>query len=61
MGIAEWGEKGQACVRPRHLPAAEQAEFTFDHLEEDAEEQIKFRPREEQLDPVRVFAISKEL
>lgn len=61
MGIVDWTEEVQTCARARHLPAVEQALFIFDHLEGKAKEKIKFRPREEQRDPVRVLAILKEL
>ncbi|TWW62377.1 hypothetical protein D4764_04G0010240 [Takifugu flavidus] len=61
ISIAEWAEEVQACARARYLPAAEQALFMVDHLEGEAKEEIKFRPREEQRDPGRVLAILKEL
>lgn len=61
MGIVEWAEEIQACARARHLPAAEQALFIFDHLEGEAREEIKFRPSQEQRDPARILYILKEL
>ena len=61
IGIVEWTEEVQACARARHLPAAEQALFIFDHLEGEAKEEIKFRSGEEQRDPARILAILKEL
>ncbi|XP_041842529.1 uncharacterized protein LOC121640743 [Melanotaenia boesemani] len=61
MGIAEWIEEMQACVRARHLAAADQALFIFDHLEGEAKEEIKFRSSGERSDPVQVLDILKEL
>ena len=61
LGITEWIEEIQACVRARHLLAADQALFMFDHLEGEAKEEIKFRPSAERRDPVQVLAILKEL
>ncbi|GAA6218526.1 uncharacterized protein LOC117767770 [Lates japonicus] len=61
IGVAEWVEVVQACVRARHLSAADQALFIFDHLEGEAREEIKFRPGEERRDPARVLTILKEL
>lgn len=61
IGIAEWVEEIQACVRARHLSVADQALFLFDHLEGEAKEEIKFRSSAERGDPARVLAILKEL
>ncbi|KAK0136672.1 hypothetical protein N1851_027175 [Merluccius polli] len=61
LGIAEWTEEIRACMRVRHLSAADQALFVFDHLEGEAREEIRFRPRVEREDPVKVFAILREL
>ncbi|XP_068607149.1 uncharacterized protein [Brachionichthys hirsutus] len=61
MGVAEWMEEIQAGVRARHLSAADQALFIFDHLEGEAKEEIRFRSNEERGDPVQIFAILTEL
>lgn len=61
MGIAEWVEEIQVCVRARHLSAADQALYIFDHLEGEAREEIKFRSSAERVDPARVLAILQEL
>ncbi|KAI3359979.1 hypothetical protein L3Q82_014311 [Scortum barcoo] len=61
IGIAEWIEELQACVRARRLSVADQALFIFDHLEGEAKEEIKFRSSGERGDPARVLAILKEL
>jgi hypothetical protein len=36
MGLTEWLEEAQACMRARHLSTSEQAFFLFDHLEGEA-------------------------
>lgn len=61
IGIAEWMEEVQACVRARYLSAADQALFIFDHLEGEAKEEIQFRFVEERRDPSWVLAILTEL
>lgn len=45
----------------RHLGAADQALFIFDHLEGEAKEEIKFRSAAERGDASKVFAILEEL
>lgn len=60
-GVSEWKEELQACMRARHLSVRDQAFFIFDHLEGEAREEIKYRPRVEREDPARVLAILTEL
>lgn len=61
MGIGEWYEEAQACMRARHMSRQEQAFFLFDHLEGEAREEIKYRPITDRSDPDRIIAILKEL
>lgn len=61
IGITEWVEEIQACMRARHLFPADQAFFIFDHLEGEAREEIKFRTSAERSDPAIVLAILQEL
>lgn len=61
IGLAEWLEEAQACMRARHLSAPDQAFFLFDHLEGEARDEIKYRPSEERLDPVKIIAVLEEL
>lgn len=61
LGISEWSEEVQACMRARHLSTIDQAYFIYDHLEGEAKEEIKYRPRVEREDPVRVLNILQEL
>lgn len=61
IGIVEWKEEVQACMRARHLSVRDQAFFIFDHLEGEAREEIKYRPCVEREDPDKVLAILTEL
>lgn len=47
IGLTEWLEEVQACMRARYLSALDQAFFPFDHLEGEARNKIKYRPHEE--------------
>ncbi|XP_051803412.1 uncharacterized protein LOC127533709 [Acanthochromis polyacanthus] len=61
IGLGEWVEEIQACMRARHLSRSEQAFFIFDHLEGEAREEIKYRSSAERGDPDTVLAILQEL
>ena len=61
VGLAEWKEELQVCMRARHLSVRDQAFFIFDHLEGEAREEIKYRPRVEREDPDEVLTILTEL
>lgn len=61
IGLEEWIEEIQACMRARHISEADKAFFIFDHLEGEAKKEIKYRPRVERGDPEKVLAILKEL
>ncbi|XP_073724605.1 uncharacterized protein [Misgurnus anguillicaudatus] len=61
IGIDEWVEEAQACMRLRHLSIADQAFFLFDHLEGEAREEIRYRSENEREDPKRIIQILHEL
>lgn len=61
IDIEEWVEEVQLSMRARHLGPNDQACFIYDHLEGEARDEIKYRPRAEREDPECVFAILKEL
>lgn len=61
IGIGEWIEEVQSSIRVRHLSAADQAFFLFDHLEGEAREEIKYRTSAEMNDPAKILAILREL
>ena len=47
IGLNEWMEEVEACMRVRRLSVSEQAYFVFDHLKGEAREEVKYRPRAE--------------
>lgn len=61
IGLAEWIEEAQACMRARHLSISDQAYFLFDHLEGEAREEIKFRHSAERGDPAKIISVLQEL
>lgn len=61
IGVDEWVEEVRASMRARHLGPDDQACFIFDHLEGEARDEIKYRPRADREDPERVLAILKDL
>lgn len=61
LSISEWLEEVKACMRVRHLSSADKALFIYDHLDGEAREEIKYRPREEREDPDKVLDILQEL
>lgn len=61
IGINEWIEEAQACIRARHLSVSDQAFFLFDHLEGDAREEIRYRADVERGDPEKIFLALREV
>lgn len=61
LSIVDWVEEVQSCMRARHLFGADQALFIYDHLEGEAREEIKYRPKEEREDPDKILDILQEL
>lgn len=61
IGLTEWIEEVQACMRARHLSTSDQAFFLFDHLEGEARDEVKFRPNAEREDPAKIIAVLQEL
>lgn len=61
ISLVEWLEEIQSCIRVRRLPKTEQAFYIYDHLEGEAREEIKYRPRGEREDPDKVLEILQEL
>lgn len=61
IGIEEWVEEAQACMRVRHLSETDKAFYLFDHLEGEAREEIKYRPEVERKDPGRIISALREL
>ncbi|KAG5268958.1 hypothetical protein AALO_G00196740 [Alosa alosa] len=61
MSIGEWIEEVQASMRIRHMTPVEKAYFIFDHLEGEAKDEIKYRPKADREDPTKILAILQEL
>lgn len=61
IGLDEWIEEVNACMRARRLSTTDQAFFLFDHLEGEARDEIKFRSSAERGDPDKVIAALQEL
>lgn len=61
IGLSEWMEEVQACMRARRLSPSDQAFFLFDHLEGEARDEIKYRSDAERGDPASILAILREL
>lgn len=61
IGIDEWVDEVQASIRARHLGPLDQAYFIFDHLDGEAKDEIRYRPRADREDPNKVLSILKEL
>lgn len=59
--LTDWLEEVKTSMRVRHLSILDKAHFLYDHLEGEAREEIKFRPREDREDPERVIQILTEL
>lgn len=61
IGLSEWIEEVQACMRARRLITSDQAFFLLDHLEGEAREELKYRPLAEREDPEKIIAVLQEL
>lgn len=61
IGLNEWLEEANACMRARQLSQADKAFFLFDHLEGEAKEEFRYRTSTERSNPDSVISILKEL
>lgn len=61
IGIGDWVEEVRSSMRARYLSPLDQAYFIYDHLEGEAKEEIRYRPRADREDPERLFDILQEL
>lgn len=59
--VEDWVEEVRATIRARHLRPVDQAYFIFDHLEGEAKDEIRYRPRSDKEDPERILAILQDL
>ncbi|KAF7227885.1 putative LOC107386907-like protein, partial [Nothobranchius furzeri] len=61
IGVTDWIEEVRASLRARYLSPLDQAYFVYDHLEGEAKEEIRYRPRAEREDPECILTILQEL
>lgn len=61
LGILEWIEEVHASLRVRKLTPIDQAYFIIDHLEGEAKQEIKYRPKADRENPTKVLSILQEL
>ena len=61
IGIDEWVEEAQACIRACFLSTADQAFFLFDHLEGEAREEIRHRSAADRSNPTLISEALREL
>ena len=51
----------KATIRARHLKPIDQAYFIYDHLEGEAKDEIRYRPRADRENPDRILTILQDL
>lgn len=61
IGINDWVEEVRASMRARYLSPLDQAYFIYDHIEGEAKEEIRYRPRAERENPETILNILQEL
>ena len=62
ISVDDWVEEVRASMRARHLVTLQdQAYFILDHLEGEAKDEIKYRPRTERENPESIFTILTDL
>lgn len=59
--VEDWIEEVEATLRARQLKSVDQAYFIYDHLEGEAKDEIRYRPRVEREDPKKIVAILRGL
>ena len=59
--VEDWVEEMRATLRIRHMKSVEQAYFIYDHLEGEAKDEIRYRPRAEREDPEKILTILLDL
>lgn len=59
--VEDWVEEIKACVRMRQMHPFEQAYYIYDHLEGEAKDEIRYRPREDREDPDKILSILQEM
>lgn len=57
MPVEDWVEEMRATLRTRRLQPVDQAYFIYDHLEGEAKDEIRYRPRAERENPEKILSI----
>lgn len=61
ISVEDWVEKTRATLRTRNMSSVDQAYFIYDHLEGEAKDEIRYRPRAEREEPNKIFAVLEDL
>lgn len=61
MPVEDWVEEMEATLRTRRLQPVDQAYFIYDHLEGEAKDEIRYRPRADREDPAKIFTVLREM
>ena len=57
LGLEEWIEEAQACMRTHHLSTFDQTFFLFDHLEGEAHEEMKYCSTANRCNPAKIIVV----
>lgn len=61
IGIVDWVKEVRASMRARYRSRFDQAYFIYDHLEGEAKDKVRYRPKAEPEDLEYILAILQEL
>lgn len=59
--VGDWVEEMRATLRVRQMRPVDQAYFIYDHLEGEAKDEIRYRPRAEKEDPEKILTVLQDL
>ena len=59
--VEDWVEEVRATIRARNLRPVDQAYFIYDHLEGEAKDEIRYRPRTDRENPDRILSILQDM
>lgn len=61
IGVVEFMDEVRASMRGRYLTPIDQAYFIYDHLEGEAKNEIKYRPKAERENPDKILSILQDI
>lgn len=61
LSIEEWLEEAESCTRSRYMSDVDKALFLYDHLEGEARNEIKYRPRTIRENHEEIMTVLKEV